>query len=337
MPMYLCHQDGVFSLCANHFLSFLLSFSFLLLIQFISLNRGTDIGSQSSTPSSLLYQTMDKTSSPSKKSKKMSPSLKAIKTKFRNSFRMDVKKPIRDKNESFMTAGPDLNESSEAKSFTSSSSGSSMDLQRKRVFESICNRLESMPNDELSNGAEMNILIGKIRQQQEMRKSIENALKVCRTNSQFHNSRELVEAEQLMLMSNLKECSALEKLVTLWQSDDKLIERKKHRNESENDLGNGILTIKYLEFELNIDAIFDTHYNFFYVCVCSHNGHTEFSDAKERKGNRIAFNNLKIQFTELMANFEVRIEIYALRLRKNAPIENVCIQIVFKKCNFGIH
>lgn len=252
----------------------------------------------------------------------MSPSLKAIKTKFRNSFRMDVKKSMRDKNESFMTAGPDLNESSEVKSFTSSSSGSSnADLKRRKVFESICNRLESMPTDELSNGAEMKILIGKIRQQQEMRKSIEQALKICRSNSQFHNSRELVEAEELMLMSNLKECSALEKLVTLWQSDDKIIDNT--ANETENDFGNGSLSIKYLEFELNIDAIFDTHYNFFYVCVCSHNGQVEFTDAKERKGNRIAFNNLKIQFTNLMADFEIRVEIYALRLRKNAPIENV--------------
>lgn len=259
----------------------------------------------------------------------MSPSLKAIKTKFRSSFRMDGKKPIRDKNESFMTAGHDLSESSDVKSFTSSSSGSSADLQRKKVFESICNRLESMRNDELPNASEMNILIGKIRQQQEMRKSIENALKVCRTNSQFHNSRELVEAEQLMLMSNLKECSALEKLVTLWQTDNKTINTINENGDENDDLGDGILSIKYLEFEL-IDAIFDTHHNFFYVCVCSHMEQVEFTDAKERNGNRIVFNNLKIQFTNLMADFEIRVEIYALRLRKNAPIEKVSSFIIQK-------
>lgn len=263
----------------------------------------------------------------------MSPSLKAIKTKFRNSFRIDGKKPApRDKNESFLTAGFDLNESSDVKSFasSSSSSGSSSDLQRKKVFESICSRLECMPNEELSNGAEMKNLIGKIRQQQEMRKSIQNALNVCRTNGEFHNSRELVEAEQLMLMSNLKECSALEKLVTLWQTDNKNVAHTIAEHET---LGEGVLSIKYLEFELNIDAIFDTHYNFFYVCVCSHNGQVEFTDAKERNnGNRIVFNNLKIRFTNLMADFEIRIEMYALRLRKNAPIEKVrlCFVII---CN----
>lgn len=253
----------------------------------------------------------------------MSPSLKAIKTKFRNSFRMDAKKPIRtDKNASFMSAGLDLNESSDVKSFTSSSSGSSKDLQRKKVFDSICSRLESMPNDGRVNGTEITNLIGKIRQQQEMRKSIENALRICRTTSEFHNSRELIEAEQLMLMSNLKECSALEKLVLLWQSDnDQTIDQTV--SEQEKRLGEGVLTIKYLEFELNNDAIFDTHYNFFYVCVCTHNGQVAVTEAKERNGNRIAFKNLKIQFTNLMADFEIRVEIYALRLRKNAPIEKV--------------
>lgn len=236
---------------------------------------------------------------------------------------MDAKKSAsRDKNESFLTARPDLNESSEIKSFTSSSSssGSNSDLQRKKVFESICSRLDSIPNNEFSNGAEMKILCEKIRQQQEMRKSIQNALNVCRTNAEFHNSRELVEAEQLLLMSNLKECSALEKLVKLWHTDDKMADTI-----NEHELGEGVLSIKYLEFELNIDAIFDTHYNFFYVCVCTHNGQVKFTDAKERNGNRIVFNNLKIQFANLQADFEIRIEIYALRLRKNAPIEKVRI------------
>lgn len=159
-------------------------------------------------------------------------------------------------------------------------------------------------------------LIERIRQQQEMRKSILNALEVCRTNSEFHNSRELVEAEQLMLMSSLKECSALEKLIEMWQSDGEAIEMVQ-------DLGEGVLTIKYMEFELKVDTIFDTHFNYFYVCVCSYRDQVEFTDAKERTENRIVFNNLKIQFHDLKADFEIRVEIYALRLRKNAPTEKV--------------
>lgn len=245
----------------------------------------------------------------------MSPSLKAIKTKFRNSFRMDGKKPAT-KNDSFVTDGRGSDETSEVKSCTSTSSGSSADLQRKKLFESICSRFETMPIGSLANGAQMKGLIERIRQQQEMRKSILNALEVCRTNSEFHNSRELVEAEQLMLMSSLKECSALEKLIELWQNDGETMEKI-------NDLGEGVLTIKYLEFELKFDSILDTHFNYFYVCVCSYRDQVEFTDSKERTDNRIVFNNLKMQFHDLTADFEIRVEIYALRLRKNAPTEKV--------------
>lgn len=287
---------------------------FYSLFQFVSFNR-PDCDSIDSSPTSSLYRTLSKIESPSKTLKKMSPSLKSIKSKFRNSFRIDGRKAIA-KNESFATDGLGSDETSEVKSCASTSSGSSTDLQRKKLFESICSRFETMPNESLANGARMKGLIEQIRQQQQMRKSILNALEVCRTNSEFHNSRELVEAEQLMLMSSLKECSALEKLIELWQSDSKMVERV-------NDLGDGVLTIKYLEFELKVDTIFDTHFNYFYVCVCSYRDQVEFTDSKERTDNRIVFNNLKIQFHSLTPDFEIRVEIYALRLRKNLPTEKV--------------
>lgn len=246
----------------------------------------------------------------------MSPSLKSIKTKFRNSFRMERKR-ILQKSDSFATDRTGSDEMSEVKSCaSSSSSGSSADLQRKKLFESICGRFETMPNESLANAARMRGLIERIRQQQEMRQSILNALEVCRTNTQFHNSRELVEAEQLMLMSSLKECSALEKLIELWQNGVETVERV-------NELGEGVLTIKYMEFELKADKIFDTHFNYFYVCVCSYIDQVEFSDSKERTDNRIVFNNLKMRFHDLTADFEIRVEIYALRLRKNASTEKV--------------
>lgn len=283
--------------------------------QFLSLNRH-DVDSIDSSPSSSLYRTLGKGESPSRKLKKMSPSLKAIKTKFRNSFRMDARKPASEKDETFATPGRGSDETGDVRSCISSSSGNSSDMQRKKLFESICSRIEALPNDSLANGAKMKVLIDKIRQQQAMRKSIQSALGVCRTNGEFHNSRELVEAEQLMLMSSLKECSALEKLIGLWQRDSDSVE-------SIEELGEGVLTVKYLEFELNADSIFDTHYNFFYVCVCSYNDHVELTEVKERKNNRIVFNNLKMQFTNLTADFEIRVEIYALRLRKNAPTEKV--------------
>lgn len=287
--------------------------------QFHSLNRQDSI---ESSPTSSLYRTFGKGDSPSRKLKKMSPSLKSIKTKFRNSFRIDSRKTIHNKNESFNTANFGLDETLEVKSFAStSSSENSADLERKKMFESICSRFELMPNRNLANDNKMKTLIDKIRQQQAMRKSIQNALDVCRTNGEFHNSRELVEAEQLMLMSSLKECTALEKLITLWQNNN-------DTNDTINELGEGVLIIKYLEFELNANSMFETHYNFFYVCVCSYNDQVEFTDAKERKGNRISFNNLKMHFVNLMADFEIRVEIYVLRLRKNAPIDMVRMVIL---------
>lgn len=235
------------------------------------------------------------------------------------------RKCVLQNNDSFATDRTGSDEMSEAKSCASSSlSGSSADLQRKTLFESICSRFETMPNESLANVAQMKGLIERIRQQQEMRKSILNALEVCRTNSQFHNSRELVEAEQLMLMLNLKECSALEKLIEMWQNDGATVEKV-------NELGEGVLKIKYMEFELNADKIFDTHFNYFYVCVCSYIDQVEFSDSKERIDNRIVFNNLKIQFHDLKADFEIRVEIYALRLRKNASTEKVLQNFKFKK------
>lgn len=292
-------------------------FSFYL-FQFVSFNR-PDCDSINSSPSSSLYRSISKAHSPSKILQKMSPSLKSIKTKLRNSFRTDHRKT--GKNESFLSVGIGSDETTDLKSCTSSSSGSSNDLQRKKLFESICSRFEMMPNESLANGIEMKHLIERIRQQQEMRKSIQSALEVCRTNGEFHNSRELVEAEQLMLMSSLKECSALEKLITLWQCDnetsDSLVDN----------LGEGVLTIKYLEFELKVDSIFDTHFNYFYICVCSYRDQVEFTESKERNDNRIVFNNLKIQFHNLTSDFEIRVEIYALRLRKNQPSEKVIVQI----------
>lgn len=261
--------------------------------------------------------------------KKMSPSLKALKSKFRNSFRTDFKKPIRSANESFASAAIASDETSEVRSCISTFSGSCADAERKKLFESICSRLESLPDGSVANASQLKYLIDRIRQQQEMRKSIRSALEVCRTNGEFHNSRELVEAEQLMLMSCLKECSALEKLICLWQSNGAM--------ECDSDLGEGNLTIKYLEFELKFDSIFDTHFNYFYVCVCSYRDQVEFSESKERKDNRIVFNNLKMQFSGLSADFEIRVEIYALRLRKNPPTEKVCFDfgICLFKSNFA--
>lgn len=304
---------------------------FLLLLQFISLGYHHEIESiESSSPRSSLYRSISNNESPSTKaSKKMSPNLKFLKSKLRSSFRMDSKKPTLSKpnrpndcypideyNSRASGAGDDT--SSQASS-TTSSGYSAIDSKRKKLFESICNQIEMMPIS-MKNHERFNQMIANIRLQQNMRQSIEQALQMCRSTDEFHNSRELVEAEQLMLMSCLKECSALEELIMVWQNngiDDDHIR-------AEHELGIGTLTIKYLEFELKIDSIYDTHFNYFYLCVCTYRDHVEVTMAKERQpNNRIMFSNLKMQFYNLTPDFEIRIEVYALRLRKNVRKDTV--------------
>lgn len=276
---------------------------------------------ESSSPISSLYRSFSKNESPSKKaSKKMSPNLKFLTSKLRSSFRMDSKKSTLNKSDRLTNCYPINEYSSKASADDTSSQASStssgysaIDSKRKKLFESISHRIEIMPNS-MKNHERFNRMIENIRVQQNMRQSIEQALQMCRSTDEFHNSRELVEAEQLMLMSCLKECSALEELIMLWQNngiDDADIR-------AEHELGIGTLTIKYLEFELTVDSIYDTHFNYFYLCVCTYRDQVEVTMAKERQpNNRITFSNLKMQFYNLTPDFKIRIEVYALRLRKN--------------------
>lgn len=302
------------------------------LSQFISMGRHHEADSiaSSSSPTSSIYRSLSKNGSPSTNAlKKMSPNLKFLKSKLRSSFRMDSKKSTPNKSKRLNDCYP-INEYSSKASVDDTSSQAStvssgynaIDSKCKKLFESICNQIEMNPNS-MKIHKRFNQMIENIRLQQNMRQSIKHALQMCRSTDEFYNSRELVEAEQLMLMSCLKECSALEELIMMWQTND-------HANDEnirvEHELGIGTLMIKYLEFELKIDSIYDTHFNYFYLCVCIYRDQVEVTMAKERQpNNRIAFSNLKMQFYNLTPDFEIRIEIYALRLRKNVQKDTVSI------------
>lgn len=288
---------------------------------------------ESSSPRSSLYRALSKNESPSQKAlKKMSPNLKLLKSKLRSSFRMDSKKSTLNKSDRLNDCYP-INEfnskgsgdETSSQVSTASSGYSAIDLKRKKLFESIYNQIEMMPNS-MKNHERFNQMIENIRIQQNMRRSVEQALQMCRSTDEFHNSRELVEAEQLMLMSCLKECSALEELIMLWQNTGTDYENIR----AEHELGIGTLTIKYLEFELKVDSIYDTHFNYFYLCVCTYRDQVEVTMAKERQpNNRIMFSNLKMQFYNLTPDFAIRIEVYALRLRKNVRKDTVSTQYTF--------
>lgn len=150
----------------------------------------------------------------------------------------------------------------------------------------------------------------RISHHQSIRHELHDALERCRSTKEFQNSPELIESERLILVSNLKELAAKEELTRLWQIDDDDIAVTTAT-------GRNVLSIVYAEFPLKDDAIYDTHFNYFYVCVLSHRDNIEFSSVQERNGNRVIFNDLQVQFTDLSPAFEVRVEVFVLRLRKN--------------------
>lgn len=248
----------------------------------------------------------------------MSPKLKLLKSKIRKSFRLDGDKSAHDKTiyeDCYEDDGIDVH-SINSKSSHSSGSKSITDVKRQQMFESICRQIKNVPKDRI-NMVEIEHLIDVIRKQQCARNQVQSALDVCRSTDEFHNSRELIEAEQLMLMTCLKECSALEQLIALWQNGCE------HSDAKAISLGTGTFTIKYLEFRLTNDSIFDAHFNYFYLCVCTYQDQVVFTMAKERASNSIIFNDIRLQFTNLMADFRIRVEVFALRLRKLARKDKV--------------
>lgn len=246
--------------------------------------------------------------------------MKYLRSKLRKSFRMDGDKSARDK-----TIFEDCYEEndSDAHSTNSKTSYSSVglsiaDTKRQQFFESICRQIKNVPRDRF-NVIAMERLIDVVRQQQIVRSQVQSALDVCRSTDEFQNSRELIEAEQLMLMTCLKEYSALEQLIALWHGDC-----SQSRNDNNLSVfGTGTFTIKYLEFRLTNDSIFNTHFNYFYLCVCTYRDQVAFTMAKERTSNSIVFDDIRLQFNNLTADFQIRVEVFALRLRKLARKDKV--------------
>lgn len=173
----------------------------------------------------------------------------------------------------------------------------------------------------------------RVCHQQNVRRELNDALEICRTSKEFRNSSELIESERLMLVSILKEFAAKEELTRLWHLNENY---KQSLNTS-----HATLSVVYLELMLREDAIYETHFNYYYVCVLSYRDKVECSVPKERKGNRVIFNDLKFQFNQLPSNFDVRVEIFVLRLRKNQKFsdekKNVQIPNVSSSSRFRFH
>lgn len=181
----------------------------------------------------------------------------------------------------------------------------------EKLYKEIHSKLAELPVDGVLTSKEKTLLQldDRILHHQSIRHELSDALEMCRSTKEFQNSPELIESERLILVSNLKELAAKEELTRIWQ-----IETDDVATSTAN--GRCVLSIVYAEFALKEDAIYDTHFNYFYVCVLSHRDTIECSSVKERNGNRVIFNDLQVQFTNLSASFEVRVEVFVLRLRK---------------------
>lgn len=180
----------------------------------------------------------------------------------------------------------------------------------EKLYKTIHSKLLELPTGGVHTAKEKKMLKlnDRIAHHQSIRHELSDALEMCRSTKEFQNSPELIESERLILVSNLKELAAKEELTRLWQIDS---------NDVATPDGRCVLSVVYAEFALKEDAIYDTHFNYFYVCVLSHCDTIECSTVKERDGNRVTFNDLQVQFTDLSSAFEVRVEMFVLRLRKN--------------------
>ena len=80
----------------------------------------------------------------------------------------------------------------------------------------------------------------------------------------------------------------------------------------------GSVTLNDFEFPLKDVAIFDQLFNYFYVVVCTYKNQVKATLAIERKKEGVVyFRNTEIKFVNLEADYEIKIEIFELRLRKN--------------------
>lgn len=278
-----------------------------------------------------------KTLSWSTGSKETSPNYKALNQKIRNSirkgkdyFKNGTKKLSNHFDKSDKTPEKELNWDIIQKDALTPN-------QRKQInqiFELLRSQLAEVIKSPTLSKRDENLIrvINKISRQQEVRHQLRNALQICRMTKEFQHSAELVESERLMLISHLKEWAGKLELVR--------ISSLKDENSDLDDQVTGVVAIKELEFYLNKEVIYDTHFNHFYMCVCSYRDQIECTSAKERNGNRVVFNDSLQKFIDIEQDFEIRVDVYVLRLRKNVFLPNGEVKLKSNKvsltANFNV-
>uniref|UniRef100_A0A182JVQ9 PH domain-containing protein n=1 Tax=Anopheles christyi TaxID=43041 RepID=A0A182JVQ9_9DIPT len=156
----------------------------------------------------------------------------------------------------------------------------------------------------------MNELMQQIIRQGDARKQLKQALAICRSTREFECSPELIEAERLLLVATQKETAVRNELNKIdYQTNGMtMVEGKRV----------GTVTLSSFEFPLKETAVRDALFNYFYVVVCTYKHEVKATVAKERHSDgRVYFRDCAIQFTNLDANYEIKVEVFVLQLRKN--------------------
>lgn len=180
----------------------------------------------------------------------------------------------------------------------------------EQFYETIRSRLNKTESMQELSDTYFLKLINQIEYQQTIRVQLKNAIQICRNTKEFERSSELIEAERLTLLSHIKEqCAKLELYKIDYINKGLVVNPIKC---------NGTILITTIEFSLKEIALFDTHFNYFYVCICSYREQVKSTIVRERTLNstKIKF-NCDMEFIDLSSNFEIKVNVFVLRLRKN--------------------
>lgn len=183
------------------------------------------------------------------------------------------------------------------------------DQNAEQIYKEWSEKLARSESHTDLHGKRMLELIGQISSQRQIKKQLKNALEICRCSKEFDCSSELVEAERLLLVSNLKEASAKKELMEM---ENNLYANIKQT--PNNDLG--MISLSDFEFPLKDAAMYDTLYNYFYICVATYKDQVKASYAKEREGNTVSFRGFEIKFWEVEPDYQIKVEVFVLSLRK---------------------
>lgn len=171
-------------------------------------------------------------------------------------------------------------------------------------------------------------LTNQITAQREIRNQLKHAIKICRTTKEFECSSELIEAERLMLLSaKMETCAKLEltridyEEYGLTASPAKCV---------------GTVTIKKIEFDLKSEEMLEQIFQLSYICICSYRDQVVATHSQERNGNKVKFNDIGIKIESLNSTFEIKFEVYVLRLprqlRKYSHESKYHLNKVSKEC-----